>query len=494
MLLPWLPLSLSLWAVASQRLSVKAGRVLVGRRVVNQSLTELGVPAFEWTESEAALVECVRRLLTCYGQVPPEGLRQLTATFPESARCFEAKLFACHTRWTHLSYQGPVWYPARAWTDRYFSLRRFPSKGASLWCLFFRRAHIKGQTILPFDTCQVCADTSHAFVGKPSCNIGKVWRPAGFARFENSIHHNMAFLATDQSAPEIKEAVAFGGRHPGVWRLTAPLPITTEPNWEFHPEVEVSRYHPGCLDLKLSHYAHDSGFSWNCRFPNCGCALDGRLSAVSFRNQTLLYARANVKPQGGGRFVQVARQDELGWGAFSAIHILDYDMFEGDIYMFYVNVNPANSSTLLALFPILDRGKNRSSIAMSLSEDGVWWSSVVDLIATVPSYGGRTFDHPVDGLEVEGTWVHFFVHHNVPGIGSSSYAEPPSTTAAEHPSSIHRYAMGLEHLATLTGQAVQQLRAEKLKHPVVLPKAAPGSSSDVKGAVQRVGLDDGSRR
>ena len=153
------------------------------------------------------------------------------------------------------------------------------------------------------------------------------------------------------------------------------------------------------LDLKLSHYAHDSGFSWNCRFPNCGCALDGRLSAVSFRNQTLLYARANVKPQGGGRFVQVARQDELGWGAFSAIHILDYDMFEGDIYMFYVNVNPANSSTLLALFPILDRGKNRSSIAMSLSEDGVWWSSVVDLIATVPSYGGRTFDHPVDGLE-----------------------------------------------------------------------------------------------
>ena len=46
--------------------------------------------------------------------------------------------------------------------------------------------------------------------------------------------------------------------------------------------------------------------------------------------------------------------------------------------------------------------------------------------------------------------------------------------------------------ARFSGQAVQQLRAEKLKHPVVLPKAAPGSS-DVKGAVQRVGLDDGSR-
>ena len=385
-------------------------------------------------------------------------------------------------------------YHSTAWTDRYFSLKRFPTKSGERWCLFFRRAHRSGTNILPFDTCQVCSNNTAFFLGQPSCNLGGVWRNAGFARFENSIHHNMAFL-TKAYKEEIEsgEAVAFGGRYPGIWRLTAPLPMNESGGlaWEFHKEVEISHFHPGCVDFKLSHFAYDSGYTYDCRFPNCGCSFDGRLSLVQFRNQTFLYARANVKPLGGGRFVQVTRKesDESGsWGAFSLIHIHGYDLFAGDIYMFHVYVNPGNESTLVSFYPILDRTQNRSSLAISFSEDGVWWSSSVDLLVSTPSFGGRTVDHPVDGIEVLEDRICFFVHHNVPGIGiasSSDYQEE-----GLHMSPVHRYSMTLEHLKDLTKEKLDELRREKLKHVVNIPDRSLAEGILDQSVSYKFGTDD----
>ena len=387
-----------------------------------------------------------------------------------------------------MRYGNPVWYASSGWTDRYFSLRRFPTVDGFRWCLFFRRAELKGKNILPFDTCQVCSDDSMNFYEQPACNVGGIWRTTGFAGFENSIHHNMAFLAKPHREElASSEAVAFGGRYPGVWRLTAELPMNESgPVWKFHKEVEISHFHPGCVDFKLTHFAYDSGYSYHCRFPNCGCALDGRLSLVSFQNQRFLYARANVKPLGGGRFVQVARQKDGAWGAFSLIHIHGYDLFAGDIYMFHVYVNPGNESTLVSFFPILDRSKNRSSLAISFSEDGVWWSSIVDLLASIPSFGGRTFDHPVDGIEVLGDLVYFFVHHNVPGIGSSSDATDKEAIV----SSVHRYFMRLQHLQRLTTAGISELREEKLKYRVEIPAAFRGDGILDASVSYRVGMDE----
>ena len=53
-----------------------------------------------------------------------------------------------------------------------------------------------------------------------------------------------------------------------------------------------------------------------------------------------------------------------------------------------------------------------SFIALSLSCDGVHWSELTPLVWTMGSEG-RTWDHPVDGLLLEGGEAHFMVQMNV---------------------------------------------------------------------------------
>lgn len=74
---------------------------------------------------------------------------------------------------------------------------------------------------------------------------------------------------------------------------------------------------------------------------------DGKLSLVRFRQRFLLYARANLKPAGGGRFVQVAASisselptDSLdGFGPFSLITIDGYAADgPGNIYFAAIKV------------------------------------------------------------------------------------------------------------------------------------------------------------
>ena len=113
----------------------------------------------------------------------------------------------------------------------------------------------------------------------------------------------------------------------------------------------------------------------SCRYPNCGCEYDGRLSVLWFKGKLLLYARANVKPRGGGRYVQLAiassessdtgcaeQSGSKSFGPFSLINLMGYDMYQGNIYTWSVSVNPVDQDSLLALFPISDSSRDRSSI------------------------------------------------------------------------------------------------------------------------------------
>ena len=150
-----------------------------------------------------------------------------------------------------------------------------------------------------------------------------------------------------------------------------------------------------------------------------------------------MYARANLHPRRGGRFIQVAvsrGNDPSGpFGPFALINIAGYEgIADGNIYFAAVNTNPLDSSTLIGLFPTTlpvspssprapQRGvfaesgqpisprpvkpnlKSRSSLAdnhgfigLSLSCDGIHWSPMVLLIYAYAKFN-RTVHQPVDG-------------------------------------------------------------------------------------------------
>ena len=81
--------------------------------------------------------------------------------------------------------------------------------------------------------------------------------------------------------------------------------------------------------------------------------VDGRARrARSFRNQYLIYARANLQPYKGGRYVQVARSetdDPRGpYGAFELLRITGVAEPDAqNVYFGAVKQNPLDERTLL---------------------------------------------------------------------------------------------------------------------------------------------------
>lgn len=211
--------------------------------------------------------------------------------------------------------------------------------------------------------------------------------------------------------------------------------------------------HPGCVECR----DHTGG----------ACEYDGKLSLVRFRGRYLIYARANLEPIKGGRYVQVtstARDSPKGpWGAFRTLRIAGYGALKaatGNIYFAAVKPNPIDEQrTLLGLFPVaLSPGaearehlpvfamrKRRNSntfkrviatprvhggfIGLSISCDGVHWAPLI-AISTCQVHQNRTFDQPVDGFVVVDGKVFAVVHRGVPGIsknlGKSNPTEPES--------------------------------------------------------------------
>eukprot|EP00927_Polykrikos_kofoidii_P086334 TRINITY_DN9639_c0_g1_i1.p1 TRINITY_DN9639_c0_g1~~TRINITY_DN9639_c0_g1_i1.p1 ORF type:complete len:507 (+),score=39.38 TRINITY_DN9639_c0_g1_i1:27-1547(+) len=448
--------------------------------------------------SDIERYNCEARGLICAGDPVDEiWLDRVGVASPiyggDGKICLRRGLVECMSPRARLRSPKPVIYPSDPrFEDRYFTLRRLPhrpsgggrssssSSGSAgdatgeefAYCLFFRRNWANDR--FNYVTCEVCSRSSLAFNGELRC-IDPVSEKWGATAFRHTLHHNIAVLAPRPGENGSRGRLfAFGGQVPGIWRLVAPItsaPATSQPpsphNWQLAAaEVEITRFHPGCVDLM-------SGWNgvcvWTkllrtCRYPQCGCEFDGRLSVVHFKQRLLLYARANIKPEGGGRFVQVSSGAVSGraWGPFNLITIMEYDAWQGDIYTFSVHLNPQDPNMLLSLFPVIDRSTGRSSIAMSLSEDGIWWSPMVDLLSSLVSHtsAGRTMDHPVDGIIVSecGREVYFFVQHTVPGIGTAEFQ-------TDRPRGLLRYTMRAETLQQLAMDAKGHLAAVRKRHP-----------------------------
>ncbi|KAJ1452138.1 hypothetical protein M885DRAFT_327882 [Pelagophyceae sp. CCMP2097] len=129
------------------------------------------------------------------------------------------------------------------------------------------------------------------------------------------------------------------------------------------------------------------------------CEFDGRVSLVHFKGELYAYVRANVHPQAGGRYVQFVKRSLApagAWSNFQMISIQNYPMVKAaanDLYFPAMNVNPADESTLLVLFPAALL--NKASIALSFSCDGHHFSTMELFVPSRPAFGHRTAVRPL---------------------------------------------------------------------------------------------------
>ncbi|KAL1503281.1 hypothetical protein AB1Y20_011334 [Prymnesium parvum] len=232
-----------------------------------------------------------------------------------------------------------------------------------------------------------------------------------------------------------------------------PLPLPRDgPQWE-DMRLIINGSHPGCVERR-----EPSRMPW---LTPGACEFDGRLSLVRHRAAFLLYTRANIFHR-GRRFVQVTRSvDTVAWSPFELIQIDRYEPLNGDIYFFAAQRNPIHRGSLLAIFPVAHH--LRGCIGISLSLDGVRWSRITPLKAC-ELRGERTVDQPVAGsviLDPQSSTVHFWVHHNVPGINFDRLT--PAELAhwlQNHPpgsSTIIRYSLHCSLLMNWTSQALRSI-------------------------------------
>ena len=82
----------------------------------------------------------------------------------------------------------------------------------------------------------------------------------------------------------------------GATRLTHILNGSWFPRWRQEDGLPRTRildgHHPGCVERR--------------REFGSACEFDGKLSVARYAGRYLLFARANLNAEGGGRFVQVA--------------------------------------------------------------------------------------------------------------------------------------------------------------------------------------------
>ena len=196
--------------------------------------------------------------------------------------------------------------------------------------------------------------------------------------------------------------------------------------------VIIRNDHPGCIEARPQF--------------NGKCEYDGKLSFVRMASAGSVvwhvFARANLKPLGGGRFVHVANASSAQgpYGAFQRIQIDGYDEGgPGNVYFAAVDNNPLDTETMLGLFPVNlgneeegGNGNGESFIALGLSCDGVHWGNLTRLVWTNGQMG-RTWDHPVDGVVLHGDKVYFMVtRHSNPRHAracrtADCVARPPAT-------------------------------------------------------------------
>ncbi|KAL1503805.1 hypothetical protein AB1Y20_012273 [Prymnesium parvum] len=198
----------------------------------------------------------------------------------------------------------------------------------------------------------------------------------------------------------VLEAESLDAIRRGAWMTPAHTPAT----------LAVRGNHAGCATARQA-----TGY----------CMFDNKVSAARWRGRWMLYARANLKKE-GGRHVQVAASTADSphgpYAPFELLRVEGYDAHgPGNIYFIAVEANPVDAATLVGLLPINEgeegkgNGDGPSYIGVSVSCDGVSWSKPEVLVWST-GREGRTYDHPVDGWLQEDGALSFLVHNNVPHI------------------------------------------------------------------------------
>ena len=253
-----------------------------------------------------------------------------------------------------------------------------------------------------------------------------------------TLTHNAAFARLDGGARFAVVGGRFlshhrplGGGRPGIW-----MAVGDSLQWSKHPQ-QAPRYlgtrggyrlveapaatqwsdfrwlfdgaHEGCTENRPRMQKRADGGS--------ACEFDGRLSLVQHNGELLLYARANLRADGGMRYAQMTRSADGGltWSPFALVRIQKLSPQSGELYFFAVQPNPVHNGSLVALVPIVHRGG--ACIGMTLSVDGLNWSPMSPLIRCA-AFGERTAHHPVAGglVRVGLHRLALFTHEFVPNI------------------------------------------------------------------------------
>ncbi|MGB1604893.1 MAG: hypothetical protein ACPIOQ_69815, partial [Promethearchaeia archaeon] len=120
--------------------------------------------------------------------------------------------------------------------------------------------------------------------------------------------------------------------------------------------------------------------------------MDGKLSAVHWRGEVWLFARANLSPTGGARHVQVSHSSDLrSWSSWEALRMEFAIMPSNNIY--YLNVQVASDDAkLIGWMPAVIDGS--AGVYLSASTNGIDWSKPRLLFAS-RAVGPRVEDHPI---------------------------------------------------------------------------------------------------
>ena len=341
-------------------------------------------------------------------------------------------------------------------SERYSSV--LPRCGAYPRLLFSRRAVLPASAWLgrnyaaaQWETLVRASTGVHSF-GPAVLALSRGKRVSHNAAFLCSKAVLLAFGGRDRRTVSRKRTSEVGifvlesGAPNGAATSTAPWP----PVWSgLHHALSGS--HPGCTERR-------DGLNGTCEF-------DGMLSTVHLNGSVLMYARANTRRGGGGRFVQATRSldGRSGWAPFQLIRfecghpIRDRTIsrpgaprpprgnaapvtapsykgirFDGwslvDIYLFVVRPRQGDGDGLVALFPAtFTVGTNdvpHGGVFLSFSRDGMTWTPPTQLMRSRPHADPalhviasemqyRTRDYPVDWSANADGSVSIQIEHNV---------------------------------------------------------------------------------
>lgn len=168
--------------------------------------------------------------------------------------------------------------------------------------------------------------------------------------------------------------------------------------------------------------APPTGQGCNNRLRDGECEFDGRLAFVREQHRHFLFARANMHREGGARHVQVTSSvDGLPgtWSSWQLLNISNVADSEKTTNIYFVVVAPlgvltgnASAPGLVGLYPAALPG--RAGIFVSLSLNGVQWTSPRLLLAAAKVVEHRTSDYPVSGTpQAESDRITVHVEHGM---------------------------------------------------------------------------------